>query len=563
MRLSISSTAILFSGLVLTGILLTAACPARADSGAGSNPSSNKEYWRSWNMRGHDPRRTGRSPVRGARETRRVWEYLANDGYAINMEPTVNRDGVFFGTWGVLRRAGRSKATWDKSDGKIIGLNRGTGRPLWSPVSPGLTPYAYPYKKRPVTDQDAPAGPGLHLNWLNGTVEGTGAVDPQTGVIYFGRGDGNLYALDPKTGRVVWKFSTTDPARPADPEGGGEIVGGPLVTEDGTIVFGTFAAPPKNRPPARIRHETNALYAVSREGELLWRYPAKGGLGNAISAPPALSPDGSRVYAVTALLDEKEDCDLIAVERSTGKLLWDRKLKRLGGQDLAVGVDGTIFVAGMGLRAVFGSLWLPVAMAFADRGDHTEMVWGPVHIDGDQPRSHMAGGISLLEKEGGRGESARVQDVFVSTTIIRSSNSPGGLLHRLDPETGKVTASWDPDSAVPPCTGGLTDIAIDADGMLYVGVRGQREGFKAKATNGRVYCLSFEGGSFDVVWSFQVDNQIDWASPAIGPEGGIYFGSTDVFDFGDSLANFINPPYSGKDMKNVDPVFYGVLPDNR
>lgn len=562
MRLFNSLTAILLiTGLVLAELTLLAAYPVRADSGASAGIT--KDYWRSWNMRGHDPRRTGRSPVRGARETRRVWEYLADGGYAINMEPTVNRDGVFFGTRGGLRRAGRNKESWDKSDGKIIGLNRGTGRPLWSPVSPGLAPYAYPHKKRPVTDQDAHAGAGLHLSWLNGTVEGTGAVDPLTGVIYFGRGDGKLYALDPKTGKVVWKFSTADPARPADPEGGGEIVGGPLVTEDGTIVFGTFAAPPKKRPPARIRHETSALYAVSREGELLWRYPAKGGLSNAISAPPALSPDGSRVYAVTALLDEKEDCDLIAVERSTGKLLWDRKLKRLGGQDLAVGTDGTIFIAGMGLRAVFGSLWLPVAMAFADRGDHSEMLWGPVHTDGDQPRSHMAGGVSLLEREGGRGESARVQDVFISTTIIRSSNGPGGMLHRLDPETGRVTASWDPVSAVPPCTGGLTDIAIDADGMLFVGVRGQREGFKAKATSGRVYCLAFVGDSFDVVWSFQVDNQIDWASPAIGPEGGIYFGSADVFDFGDSLASFINPPQSGKDMKNVDPVFYGVLPDNR
>lgn len=504
-------------------------------------------------MRSHDPRRTGRSVVNGARIGNRVWEHIANDGYSINIEPTVTKDGVFFGTWGVVRGLGSRKRNWDKFDGKIYGLNKSSGKPLWSPIHPGVTPYSYRYKGRPTSEQDGSAGPGLHLNWFNGTIEGSGAVDPLNGNIYFGRGDGKLYAISPKEGKVLWKFKTLDPVRPGDPESGGEIVGGPFITEGGLIVFGTFAGPPKHRPPSKVRAETNALYAINRSGEMLWRYPMTGTLGNPISAPPAMSPDGTRVYAITALVDELEGGEMIAIESATGKLLWKLQYRNYGGQDIAVGANGTIYVAGMAVRGVHRATWLPVAFAVQDLGDSGKTLWGPVKVDGEQPRSHMAGGVALFERNG------QVEDLYISTTILRSSNSPGGALHRLDPKTGNILATWIPSKAKPECVGGLTDVTLDNEGVIYVGVRGQKKGFTAPETSGRMYCLKREGAEFKVLWSLEVDSNIDWASPAIGPEGGIYFGSTSRFSAGEVFSNYISPQAPKQDVRDADPVFYGVM----
>ena len=119
---------------------------------------------------------------------------------------------------------------------------------------------------------------------------------------FVGRGDGSLYCVDLIRGKVKWRFKTFDPARPDDPEGGGEIVGGPALTPQGLVIFGTFAAPHRPNPPKLVRHETNAVYAVDTKGQLVWRYPKQGSLDSVFQASPALSPDGRRVYLSTCLL---------------------------------------------------------------------------------------------------------------------------------------------------------------------------------------------------------------------------------------------------------------------
>ncbi len=513
-----------------------------------------QEFYKGWNMSSHDPRRTGRAVVNGARKGNKVWEHVANDGHAINMEPTVTKSGVFFGSWGVVRGFGKRKRNWDKFDGKIHGLDRLTGRSLWSPLKLDETKFAYRYKGRPTTEKDAPAGVGYHLNGYNGTVEGSAAVDPLNGNLYFGRGDGKLYAVDPKKGAVIWKFKSHDPVRPDDPEGGGEIVGGPLVTEDGLIIFGTSAGPPnKHRAPTTVRSETNALYAVNRDGKLVWRYPATGSLGNPITAPPALSPDGSRVYAATALIDEREGGELIAVERATGKLIWRIHNRKFGAQDIAVGSEGTLYVAGMALRGMLAASFLPVAFAVQDQGETGKLLWGPVLVDGERPRSHFAGGIALFESEG------KVKDVYVSTTILRYSNSPGGSLHRINPANGSILRTWHPTEASPSCIGGLTDVSLDKEGIIYVGVRGQKKGFTAPETAGRIYALRPLDDRFEVLWSISVEGNLDRASPAIGPEGGIYFGSTSRYTPGHVFSTYINATPQDEDIPDADPIFYGVM----
>ncbi|MDH3520869.1 MAG: PQQ-binding-like beta-propeller repeat protein, partial [Myxococcales bacterium] len=368
-----------------------------------------------WLVRGGNARRTGRAQVAGPQSGRVAWSYLASDGLGIHMEPTVTRDGVFFGTWGLIRKHGESPASWDRFDGAIVGLELGSGRPLWEPVRPGVTPYAYAFAGRKATLQDRGAGKGLHMSAYNGTVEGSAAVDPDNGTLYFGRGDGRLYAVDPRSGAIAWSFQTGDPARSDDPESGGQIVGGPLLTPGGSIVFATYGVPASDEPPGRVRHQTHAIYAVNRDGTLRWRHPAQGSLPNPFMAPVALSRSGKRLYAITLRADTRHPAHLLALDAESGEPIWEMTLDDRSGQDLAVGVDGRIYVAGL-VEDAFGRK--PAAFAVVDQGQRGGLAW-TTSFAADRPRAHGAGGLALDEDD------VAVRHVYVSTTNAQDSSARG------------------------------------------------------------------------------------------------------------------------------------------
>ena len=486
-----------------------------------------------WPMYGQNPRRTGQSPFRGPSTAKLLWSYEARGGLAINMQPTVTSRGVFFGTWGLLRReSAETPDRWEKFDGKYYGLSF-DGKELFAPLLPSHTPVGYRHRKRARIGRDV-AWCGRDNDFLvsfyNGTLEGTACVDPRDGTHYVGRGDGRLFAIDPLRGTVRWIFETFNPEDREDPDGGGEIIGGPVQAADGTIYFGTVAAPWPGKPPAEPAYETNAVYAVDRNGKLVWRYPSrKTGLENWIHTPPAFSPDGKALYVGTMGGDMSVAGRILAFDLTRTadvpderRLKWsielrntDRPLKPVVfAKHLAVGADGRIYGAGFEVQLLGGS---PIVFAIDPKGS---FAWKPAYVEPQgypSRRGTFGGGIALQEDAG------VTRAVLVTTTHLRSSNGVGGALYRVDPATGRVLAEFDPS---PSGIGGMTAPVVDAAGTIFVGIRGtHREGREA-GVNGRMYALTPDRNGFRVLWEYEVSGQLDWAAPAIGSKGILYFGST-------------------------------------
>ncbi len=528
--------------LVLLAFLLCAAIELLLLPRASCRTEKDNIQNRSWLMKGHDPFRSGNSLVEGPILGKKAWTYRAEGAHVINMEASADSNGVYFGSWGLIRKFGPDKENWDKMDGKIYGLDPASGDPLWSPLKPALTPYAFRFDGRPFTAQDAAAGRGKHLNFYNGTVEGTAAIDSINGVLYFGRGDGSLYAVNEKTGSVIFKFSSFDPGKPGDPEAGGEIVGGPLLTDD-RILFATFAAPTVPKAAQKIRYETNAIYCLNKSGDLLWRFPKSGSCANPFNAALTMSRDLKRVYAVTHCSNPNARCELYCLDLESGAVYWMLDLPGLGGHDLCTGSNGLIYVAGM---KKMGLSIGAAAFAVEDLGNCGKILW-ITDLSGARGRKNVfAGGVALYRIN------AAEEDLLVSSSNLRSifGAGPSGKLYLLSSRNGHIKASWDPEKAKSASTGGLTDISVDAGGRIYLGAHGA----KSRNVPARMYCLQLENQSFTEKWSMEVEGELDWASPAIGPDGGLYFGSSSSMG---AIAE-ISAYKRDQQVKGADPLFYGV-----
>ena len=100
-----------------------------------------------------------------------------------------------------------------------------------------------------------------------------------------------------------------------------------------------------------------------------------------------------------------------------------------------------------------------------------------------------------------------------------------GSLYAIDPATGTVLASYDPSDDVPEAVGGLNSPAIGADGTVYFGVRGR---FGNDAVDGHYFAVTYDAQTarFTRLWNVQVEGHVEWNHPAIGPDGGLYGGSS-------------------------------------
>jgi outer membrane protein assembly factor BamB len=517
-----------------------------------------------WPMAGHDPARSGRSPFMGPITGGQSWSYVAAGASSINLQAVVSDGHVYFAGWGSARRAGAAAPpeSWIKFDGSVYGLTTTDGRPRFPPFDPRPLPFCYRYPPHPRHDRDAICGQNdLLVSFYNGTIEGTPVVDPVSGLLYLGRGDGNLYAIDPQGGSVRWTFRTFNPVDPDDPDGGGEIVGGPVMGEGGALYFATFGVPWPGSAESPA-YETHAVYAVDAGGHLLWRYPRSAAReDNPFLAAPALSADARTLYVATWFADGATAGKLLALDvtkpasaEDADRLRWSLPLRnpaRLGNpalwvRQISVGPDGTLYLAAAQARFA-GSV--PAVTAVVDEGSRGRFLWTPAVVDETSPDSAtLTQGLAIFD-----------QRLYAATGGLRDQNGSDGRLLVLDARSGELLASWTPAQATPATLGGLTGPSLGADETVYVGVRGRHDLLAPPDTGqwrrGRMYALRLEGAQLRVLWSFEAAGLLDWVAPAIGNDGRLFFGSTDQFSPLLDQNTFFAP---GAATPEHDPRFHAV-----
>ncbi len=165
--------------------------------------------------------------------------------------------------------------------------------------------------------------------------------------------DGDLFALDAATGEVQWRYSVENIA----PERGNYVVtGAPAYHPEGFIL-----------QPSMDGH----LYAVSLDGELLWRFQTHDDIDNKVVSTPAVADDGTiyfgsqngRVYALLA--DGEEKWHYETDEEASG----DDDVEQIVAAP-SIGPDGTVYVGTRHAGEAAGVIY-----ALADNGDEAGLEW--------------------------------------------------------------------------------------------------------------------------------------------------------------------------------------------
>ena len=116
------------------------------------------------------------------------------------------------------------------------------------------------------------------------------------GTVYIGSFDSKLYALDPSTGLPKWTFGTND-----------HIYSSPALSEDAQ----------GNTDAIYFASTDGSVYALSRDGKLLWSYDT----GEPIRSSPVLGPAPAGEYR-DILYVGSSDGSLYALDADTGKRRW-------------------------------------------------------------------------------------------------------------------------------------------------------------------------------------------------------------------------------------------------
>lgn len=155
------------------------------------------------------------------------------------------------------------------------------------------------------------------------------------GVLYVGDNNGLLSAIDPQTGRTLWTYHAANP-----------IMSAPIVYRNAVIVGeGDENSPQGSSPshPIRVGKPPSALIALERSsGKVLWKVPLRG------SGMPTPAIIGG------VLVHHNGAGHVLGIDPQTGRVLYDRDLHSIASMVAAVPMPNGFFVtSGVDSNAVW------------------------------------------------------------------------------------------------------------------------------------------------------------------------------------------------------------------
>ncbi len=291
--------------------------------------------------------------------------------------------------------------------------------------------------------------------------------------VYIGSRDNFLYSFN-SVGHRRWRFETA-----------GNVESSPAVADDGTVYFSA------NR---------DSIFAVNPDGSAAWRYRQYGRIP---AACPAIGSDGVTYWGMSNHLAAIGPDGDLRWQYITGARVWSSP---------AIGTDGTIYFAHadgvvyalnpdstLRWECDLGSDVNSSPALGADGTVYIGCTDGKLHAvsPGGTPRWHYQTEAAI----------DREHSPAVGPDGTVYIGSFDGYLHAVNPDgTGK----W--RFAV--VDGPTTCPAIAADGTVYIG------------GGGILYALDSTGVE---QWRFVTDDDDFESSPAIGPDGMVYFGDGDGY----------------------------------
>ena len=276
---------------------------------------------------------------------------------------------------------------------------------------------------------DARTGAKVWANNTNNYVDSSPAV--ARGVVYVGSDGSNMYAFDARTGKTILIFSASGPSSPT--------------VVRGSVFFGDYFG--------------YSIYAVkAKNGKKLWTYA----IGHYVDSCPAVA--NGVVYVGSY------DGNVYALDASSGRRLWAYQTGSVVASSPAV-VGGVVYVGSAGSNP-------PPGYLYALRANTGKELWSfeagvssaPVIADGVVYVSAEDASVYALDAHNGKmlwsQRAPSDASPAVANGVVYVSDEQAGALEALDAHTGAKLWSY--------TSGGyMLSSATVANGMVYVGTSDQ------------------------------------------------------------------------------------------